>query len=199
MILVDYDNTVVDTNQRVKEYLDEQGYSFYPENITRYDYSGKIGVCRSRVYNCFSQPDFYLGDWKYYDGAVSALRLLSSVDDEVKIWTQIQSRDKKVQANRVSKLYELKELCPELCNPDVTIDAGRKPIYARVSAVFDDCLDNLQMYAVAGVKTKLFLIDQPYNKEENNKGYAFGKFIRVKSLLEGAEMYLNEAIKKEAV
>ena len=199
MILVDYDGVVVNTNQRMKEYLDKSGYSFYPENVTRYDYSGKIGVCRSIVYNCFSQPDFYLGDWKYYDGAISALRLLSNVDDEVKIWTQILSCNKNVQTNRCKKLYELQELCPELCNPDITLGTGRKPIYARVSAIFDDCLDNLQMYVTAGVKTKLFLIDQPYNKEENNKGYSFGKFIRVKSLLEGAEMYLNEAVKKEAV
>lgn len=188
MILIDFDNTVVDTSLRLKKYLNSKGYKFYPENIKTYDYQGHIGVARSRVYNCFMQPSFYAGDWEYFNGAIEGINLLCNVDN-AKIWTAVADNLGVIE-NRQKQLNNLKQHCNKLDEPDVAV--GKPKEYLEdCDAVFDDCLDNLQLFVDNGSSARLYLINQPYNKPENNKGYSYDKFIRVDNLLEGAKDYIS--------
>lgn len=177
---VDIDGTVNDICGAIKIYLAKQGKTFFPENITQYDFVGDIGVDRDEVFKALNTKEVY-EIINLYDNAIKGINLLK---EECKVIAYTKTPKKFIRIRE--------DMCRWMGFDDTFITPEEKYPHDNISVVFDDNL-NVHERWLSKSDTVQYLINQPYNQEIHNdyESSLWNKVIRVENFYEGVVHYLN--------
>ena len=184
VVALDIDNVVIDFSARIQEYLAKQGITFKPEKVERYDFTGEIGCSKEDVYNSFHNVDFY-DDLPYTEGAKEAIQKLKDNNIEVVGYTG---------AVNVSEIVESRSKLLRDLGLSGSVYIGEKPVLNDFDALFEDSLEVIVRWQKAKSKTKLYLINKPYNQVSFNEhiGIDWSKLQRVDNLLSAVDNFLEK-------
>jgi uncharacterized HAD superfamily protein len=191
-VCIDVDGVLLDLNKTLESYLKKKSITFYPEKIERYDFSGDIGCDKKLCFEAFSDQLFWKEQLKH------PLSDLSKVANALKeegynpyIYTLFNYSE---EIKDIRRQYIASKNVTEYAIYD-----SEKPVLLEASALFEDCLGNIKRWMEEGFEGDIYLIDQTYNQEGNNKDFPyFDKIIRVNNLEQGVEMFLGKMKEQEA-
>ena len=58
-VCIDIDGTILDLCKGMEKYLKEKGVTFFPENMSEYDFGGDIGCPKEVCFQAFQDPKFW--------------------------------------------------------------------------------------------------------------------------------------------
>ena len=181
-VYIDIDNTCIDTCGGIKKFLAGKGVRFDPSKVETYGFDGNIGCGKEKVYACFKEQEMY-DLAKVYAGVKTGIKRLKKEGFSVFGYSYFNYSYEMVQ-NRLALMHSL--------GMKGGVYMTEKPPIKSGYAVFDDCVSVLERW-YKETEAHLFLIDQSYNKRENNSPEhpMWNSIIRCKSLKEGVDRLLE--------
>ena len=202
MVCVDFDGTILNFNDCLKNFLAKDNVTFRPEKVKFYDYSNEgIGCSKETIYNAFSQKEFY-DNLDFFEGAFKSLEALRSFDD---VYAYTGAVDNDVIVNKRKSLIKRLKLkgYPYLCTEknqklemDIPYYRGgvHKPVILEADALFEDCVGVIYNWQKRGATAEYYLIDAPYNQEEDDTEHLIDwtKVTRCRTFFEAVDIYINK-------
>ena len=190
-VLIDVDSTLADFHKSLKHLLADNGYKFYPSKVT--DYYGKgmtknvIGCDWEIARKGMKSPLLYTDKYFIlYPGIDEGIGLLQQYGFTTSGYTG---------AENVQEIYSMRQQFCMNHNLIPNVYIGDKPIITGYDALFDDNPYLVQRWLDSDTSTKIYLIEQPYNrgvKFRNNNG----RVCRCKSFYEAAQRFLQDKSKE---
>ena len=185
-VCIDIDGTILDLCKGMEKYLKEKGVTFFPENMSEYDFGGDIGCPKEVCFQAFQDPKFWKTETEFPISDLKSVgNMLKDEGYNPYVYTLLNYGE---DVRRVREKYLKSSGIEEYC-----IFNGEKPVFVNASALFEDYLENIRRWIDAGFEGKVYLVNQPYNQEYNHKDFPyFDRVERVDSVEKGVELFLEE-------
>ena len=184
-VYIDIDGVLYDLCGAIKVVLASRGITFYPENVSSWNFDGDIGCKKADVYSTFKDKSIYAGK-HLYDGVVDSLQRLRNAGYRTVGYSSCVDNIDIFELRK--KLFNVLGLEGE---PHMSDGSGSKPYIDDEDcvAIFDDCIGIHEMWLSNNFKGYQYLISQPYTKEYNNPS-----LIKVASFNDAVDDFLTKEV-----
>ena len=183
-VALDVDGVILNILACLRLELLKNGYTFYPEKVTDYDFNCDMGCERNVVFDYLKNVETFKHR-AVYDGVPVAISYLKKKGFDLIGWTSMDVKYTALISERVSFMNTFGITCHiSPTNVDKSFNAVRDTV-----AVFEDSPSVIQNLLKNNYAGTIYLVDHPYNKCVECDGK---KVIRVRDLFEGVSILCSD-------
>ena len=183
-IALDVDGVILNTLACLRLELLKNGYTFYPEKVTDYDFNCDMGCDRDVVFDYLKNVETFKHR-AVYDGVPVAISYLKKKGFDLIGWTSMDVKYTALVSERVSFMNTFGITCHiSPTNTEKSFNAVKDTI-----AVFEDSPKSVEHLLNNGYAGRIYLVNHPYNQDVVCDGE---KVIRVRDLFEGVSILCSE-------